>query len=473
MLRDFAEVVWGQWVHVIDGGTRVTYRNLAAYVRRAHGFAIAGLPVLVLLTGCAGAPSSSRSSISGPSASDRDGDGLSNDRETTLGTNPDVADTDGDGISDGAEVAAGTNPLARDSDGDGLLDGADPEPTSFNAPSTNGSRSTGQDLEPNDFFAQPVTLALRDLETVVVNGLIDRDADVDVYDIGALSAGDHLDIEVVRTSGTLDPDVALFDAQQRLYAENDDGNEAGAGDSALLQLDLRRTSPRYFVVVSRSPDASNRGGYRMLLTLMRAAAVPAPQAQVAYLNFNGGQVSSPLLGMMTLTPFDAGDIARAYRGQSDVIKAGIVATVRQNYARFHVIVRTSDDGPEPDPPFSTLYFGGLSATVFGLAEDVDVFNFDFCDDGQIYTESFAPSVFLRTPSAQDLAVAIGNVASHELGHLLGLNHVRNALDLMDAASPADTLLHDQEFLESPLDERIFPIGRQDSSLLLTETVGSP
>ncbi|NVK31941.1 MAG: tandem-95 repeat protein [Gammaproteobacteria bacterium] len=42
---------------------------------------------------------------------DSDNDGLSDQDETTLGTDPNSSDSDGDGIADGEEVAAGTNPL--------------------------------------------------------------------------------------------------------------------------------------------------------------------------------------------------------------------------------------------------------------------------------------------------------------------------------------------------------------------------
>lgn len=56
-------------------------------------------------------------------ASDLDGDGLTYDEETQLGTDPDDADSDGDGLDDGAEVDGGTDPLAADTDGDGVDDG--------------------------------------------------------------------------------------------------------------------------------------------------------------------------------------------------------------------------------------------------------------------------------------------------------------------------------------------------------------
>lgn len=55
---------------------------------------------------------------------DDDGDGLTNQEETDLGTNPDVADTDSDGLSDGDEVNThGTDPLLWDTDGDAASDG--------------------------------------------------------------------------------------------------------------------------------------------------------------------------------------------------------------------------------------------------------------------------------------------------------------------------------------------------------------
>jgi clumping factor A len=53
---------------------------------------------------------------------DHDGDGLSDDAETMLGTDPEDADSDNDGVLDGAEPNPGD-----DSDGDGLINALDPD----------------------------------------------------------------------------------------------------------------------------------------------------------------------------------------------------------------------------------------------------------------------------------------------------------------------------------------------------------
>ena len=136
------------------------------------------------------------------------------------------------------------------------------------------------------------------------------------------------------------------------------------------------------------------------------------------------------------------------------------------------IVSSADELPTDPTSYSTLYIGGFNLTAFGLAEAVDLYNADFCDDAIIFAESFTPDVFSYTPSAYELGVAIGNIAAHEAGHLLGLNHVDDDLALMDAASPADAFLQDQEFMVAPLHSDVLPLGVQNAPLLLYETLGA-
>ncbi len=175
---------------------------------------------------------------------------------------------------------------------------------------------------------------------------------------------------------------------------------------------------------------------------------------------------------VTVEPFDAGAISPAYERQEEALKEAIRTVIEQNFERFEVTVLTSDDPPPASGvAFSTVLFGGFSSSAFGIAEDVDVYNVDYCDDAIIYSESFTPSVFSQLPSVEELGVAIGNVAAHEAGHLLGLNHVDDDLALMDDRSAADAFLGDQEFMEAPLSSDIMSIGTQDAVMLLTETVG--
>ena len=83
---------------------------------------------------------------------------------------------------------------------------------------------------------------------------------------------------------------------------------------------------------------------------------------------------------------------------------------------------------------------------------------------------FTPSRF-GVLTANQLGTAIGNIASHELGHLLGLNHVDNIRDFMDTNGDTSSLLVQMGTDYSPLDSTVSPLGTQDDFLLLLETLG--
>jgi len=331
--------------------------------------------------------------------------------------------------------------------------------------------------EPNNTFAEPI-VAVFDGEGVArLQGTVTRRGDLDVFHLGALRAGDRITVDATTPGSDLDVSVALFDSEQRVVIPIDDKCETGdaACLDAFFEIIMRHESATSFLVVTNSSfSASGRtaGSYSVDITVSGGFEVPAPREQILVLDFDGARLNSDVLGRGELAPFDTGEISARYEGQTEVVIEQIIDVMRQNYERFNVTIERSGERPFFDSTMtSIIFFGGFNPAAFGLAENVDVYNVDFCDDAIIFAESFTTGVFSFPPSAEELGIAIGNVASHEAGHLLGLNHVDDDTDLMDDRSLADVFLDNQEFKQSVLSSDIIPIGTQDGALLLFETVG--
>jgi hypothetical protein len=309
-----------------------------------------------------------------------------------------------------------------------------------------------------------------------ITGTVALRGDLDVFLLGTLVPGERLLIDASTPDSPLDVTMAVFDSEQRLVYDNDDRE---TGDSLFLDsyIDfvVRHAGNPYYLAVSHSPFAESgtvTGGYRIDVGIDSGFEVPEPVGQTLLLDFDGGDVDSPALGPTTIRPFSARAISPIYRAQTELLKQLIRDTVEQNFERFDVTVLTSDDPPPPPgEEFSTVFVGGLNEQVFGIAEQVDLYNTDFCDDAIVYSESFSPATFSYAPTIEELGVAIGNIIAHEAGHILGLNHVDDETAIMDGASPADTFLQDQEFKEAVLSSDILPLGVQDAPMLLSESVG--
>lgn len=326
--------------------------------------------------------------------------------------------------------------------------------------------------EPNDAFTEAVAAVFVD-GTARLQGTVAQRGDLDVFVLGALDRGDQLivDTDTTAIGSVLDISVALFDGAGRLVSNNDDRSSSDF-DSRMVPV-LRHSSEAYYLVVTHSafaPSGRFTGAYRVNITRTTDVTVPSAERQVVVLEFNGGTIQSSSLGNEVIGPFDAAAISRVYEGADEEMKESIVDTIVQNFERFDVDVFTTDE-VTPGAGMSLVYIGCFNPTAFGIAEDVDLYNANQCDDAIIYAETFSPMAFSRTPTVTEMGVAIGNVTAHEIGHLLGLNHVDDDLAIMDDRSAPDAFLFDQEFKESPLSSDIMPIGTQDAALLLEEIVG--
>ncbi|GMU23845.1 MAG: hypothetical protein AMXMBFR13_39230 [Phycisphaerae bacterium] len=328
--------------------------------------------------------------------------------------------------------------------------------------------------EPNDTFAEPVDVIFDDQGSARLQGTIASSADVDIYALGPMTAGDRIIIDVGTPSG-LDAAVAVFDEAGRLAFENDDRNlDVGLLDPFLNAV-IRRDSSVYFLAIAAAPlgEPGRRvGAYEILLQVARGGVPPATAGQLFLLDFDGGTIDIPGDRVYTVGAFNAGDIAREYAGQTSAVRQQVLATVLENYEGLELDVRmVPGDALPPAGTFSRVLFGGRNPSAFGISQSVDPYNADPADGSIVFTDMFTPARFGRVLTPRELGIAIGNVATHEMGHILGLNHVADIFDLMDTTGGPSTLLIDQEFLSSPLDESIFPLGVQDSLLLLLETLG--
>lgn len=152
---------------------------------------------------------------------DTDGDGLTDARETELGTNPEVRDTDDDGINDGNEVDLGSDPFDIDTDNDVLYD--------------RGEQVYNTDIFDPDSDNDGVV----DGEEVYIYGTSPTDADSDNDGVNDLNEINGTSGGGGGSSGDTDGD-GLTDAQEAQFgtdpndgdSDNDtvnDSNEVAAG----------------------------------------------------------------------------------------------------------------------------------------------------------------------------------------------------------------------------------------------------
>jgi len=168
--------------------------------------------------------------------------------------------------------------------------------------------------------------------------------------------------------------------------------------------------------------------------------------------------------------FDATDISSDYAGQTDAMIDVIVDRVREDYEGLDVTILSTSEGDWFEPGMTRVYFGSLDEALLGVAEGVDEFNATKSQQAIVFCDTFA--AFMRlSPSVSQMGQAVANVASHEIGHLLGMIHTNDPAGLMDVTASLSELLRNQRFDLSPIYAAVFPLGYQDAVQYLFDTVG--
>lgn len=319
-------------------------------------------------------------------------------------------------------------------------------------------------------FANARALSVGPGDTEAIDGEIAAPTAVDVYDIGSVQAGERL-IVSVDPQGDLDPVLAVFDANGDSMMINDDRNYYGGDFSSRINMRARHASAACFLAVASSHRSGTRGPYTLTVTRGAPESLGDAAPQRVYLNFDGAE--SIVIGQrepVTMPTFEGSQIADEFDGRTDELIQETVAHIRRDYEGLAVEFVSSREAPRPAGGLTTIHFGAYDPGLLGIADYVDEFNEAPTQKAIVFVDTFK-AFHAVSPSLEEMAAALANVASHETGHLLGLQHTADPHDVMDITASLRQMLANQAFNRSPLHREVFPIGYQDSARLLVEAVG--
>jgi len=341
-----------------------------------------------------------------------------------------------------------------------------------NVPSLGGSLPTGvyylwaeidtDRTDPVRTYANPIVqvvppfTAAVDSTTPVIPFFDDRASVVvspnkirQVMDLGTFAQGDRIYLSMLNTPGfgelyDLDRDFSLFilDADQNIYAWYQSDFVLFTRETRLI---IGHSSPHYYLV--------SDGSVGVNLRVERSTGLYAPRQQRVFVDFRGGAAigagsippqNVPALNASTFNQFFTVNPNFTDATDTPLLAQGIMQELRSVYAGLNVqFVGTNETTTPPALPYKTLYVGNaINESLYGIADYLNPRNDTETGSGIIFALGIGEAVidnnaFSNPPvsgnpsqALSDLGRIIGNVAAHECGHLLGLRHTSEPLDLM-------------------------------------------
>ncbi|MHC5108538.1 MAG: matrixin family metalloprotease [Planctomycetota bacterium] len=350
-----------------------------------------------------------------------------------------------------------------------LPDSGPPRPTLNLTTLGLGESDTYFESTRNDLleYAEPAQLGEA---SRVIRGEIGNANDVDVYDLGPMTRGSRIVVDLT-ADDTLDAALALFDENGASLLVNDHRNAFQGRKEPFIDVVLRRDSERCYLAISATPQYAAEGEYAVLARKELFQPIPDARPEDVLLVFNGGQnVRIGSRAPVDVPVFLAGEIDPRYEGHTARIMARVTKLVRDDYAEHDVQIFSTSEGTQWDGFMTQIFFGTYDPGLLGVAEGVDEFNSTLSQKAIIFTDTFAAFSPID-PTVDEISQALANVTSHEIGHLLGLVHSRDSLGIMDVTASLNQLLQDQFFRMSRLYDDVFPVGYQNAGQSLLDAVG--
>ncbi len=285
------------------------------------------------------------------------------------------------------------------------------------------------------------------------------------YNLGAFTAGQGLSVDI------LNPNVIwayVYDASFRQIASW----ETHDPDGQRRQLEITISTATDAVYLRVNLAYLSDTDEAIVRVQRRAESLFTPEGQTVVLHFGGAEGVSYRSGWVQ--PTNVLPLTDA------TLRDAALAAFRETYAPYNVTVLTDED-PTPDPPFTTIYIGAIDPRFGnnGIAEFIDGNN-QLRDDIAIIDVNASELGLSGIFGPQTHGRAIGKVAAHEMGHLLGLVHVWDPDALMspgcEGAGWDVNRLIDRDFRVAPVatfetGDETWALGYQDAPAYLLSILG--